>query len=381
MRYKFVFYFVLISFFITLLPQLFYYFDEPETLSLDILDKMIAGNYKDIMPSQNKNENEFDAKVREFNHEFSREIEKELGLEWGGHSTEGYREVPLLGVQLYASRPATLPEARAIILFLIEDYRQKIAQDERVKPFIKERSIQSQDVKMTITFNNPDCIYLEGEIYQISNHFSDSQLLYDAKSAFMEEDPVSSEENLEEAIKLNAASPVSNLATHAASDEEKVLKQAIYHFYEEIAGTAKLMPYAVTEKKVEGVSTFCCDMTAYFPVTQEKARELILFATKRMLHAINGSDQLKSYLGAFPLESDRLKLRISFVDKRNNPYSDVSLDSVVLESNKIYYYQYKTFKKLDYETEDKFLIGVESYPEVLAASMGPLKFIPIEGDL
>ena len=89
------------------------------------------------------------------------------------------------------------------------------------------------------------------------------------------------------------------------------------------------MPYNVREIKV--VFAF------YQKPSMDKARELEVRATERLLQIINSHEKIRPFLSNYPFKSNQAKVSISFLKKDNTMHSDGSFTHVFQVKNTIFF--------------------------------------------
>jgi len=94
-------------------------------------------------------------------------------------------------------------------------------------------------------------------------------------------------------------------------------------------GDGGRMPHDVEELSVH--------LLSYQRATIEKARELEVKATEKLLQLINGHEKIRPYLREYPFKADRAEVSISFEKPNGASYADGSVVYVFQVRNKIIY--------------------------------------------
>ncbi len=93
--------------------------------------------------------------VAEITRSFSKQIEKEFGLDCIGSGGEMPYDVEGISMKFVAYRSATVEEARELEIKLTERFVQVINGHEKIKPFLRECPFPSSRAHVTISFRDP----------------------------------------------------------------------------------------------------------------------------------------------------------------------------------------------------------------------------------
>lgn len=287
----------------------------------------------------------YDVYVDEIMRSVARQMEKELHLVWTGDSGMMHEQVEEIGMKFNAYRRATIEEARALELHVINKLVQAINSHEKIQPYLEERPFTYKRVQVSISFKGENGSYSDGTVAHVSNApdfaviENRNKLFYDSNDPLDQNyDMEIHSEHYEEAERLVKASPRQDLLVHHTTEQEKAIDQLLINFTEEMWETCGLSRWSIGGKMTHGIEEIGAKFTAFYPATQESARELQVFATEKLLKAINNNEKLKPFLKEYPFPASRIKMRICFRDKKYLNYSDGSMESIAFDGNEITYY-------------------------------------------
>lgn len=316
----------------------------------------------------------------EFQSVFGRQIEEEFGLEW---IKDGFlHNFSNDDIEFYAHRRATLEEARALELSVLNKLAAAIQADAKMLSYLNMQSLTPESVGIDIRF-----VYLhhwgydDGSIDNVYSYYSkkdkNRHLRYtttDPFSDYSDDDYRVSdnrfEESFEDAIRLNAAKPIINPAIHEPTGFEDELAQILTSFKEEMKEKYGLRfqssGWMIAGKATSDIAEIRTKCIYLYPADCQEARALMLLATEKLLTALNTSTILRPFLKEYPFSANRLKLRLLF--KKDKllvgyvPYYDGSMESAVLSENTITYYHHIPNTK-DPSLHDRVVYAIESYQE------------------
>lgn len=313
--------------------------------------------------------------INEFQSVFGKQMEREFNLTWieGGFG----RHFATDTIEFFAYRRATLEEARALELSVLNKLAEAIRADPKMLSYLNQLSLTAESIGVDISF-----VYLhhfgydDGSIDTVHSNYSKGDkkryLRYTATDPFSdysaEKDEAfrtDFEESFEDAIKLNAATSIINPTIHESTGFEEELGQILTSFEEEMYKKHSLRfqssGWMLAGKSTPDISEIRTKCMYLYPVNCQEARALILLASEKLLTAMNNSETLRPYLKEYPFSASRLKLRILFRKHKyfvgNVPYYDGSMESVVLNGNAITYYHHMP------NIHDKIIYAKESYQE------------------
>ena len=315
----------------------------------------------------------YDDYVKEIKSAFIEQMEKDLNLQGYSAYDEKHEMIEALGIEFRAHQRATIQEARALELLLIEQFVKAINSHEKIQPHLAERPFTHRRVSVAIYFESPDGgFYADGSVVHIfhGSDFSSSEnrnhLVYQAKDPLIEAPIFFHKESYEKAIQLNAASPIMNPAVHQRTEKEEAIDGTLDQFMHTMSEEYGLSFLAVGGKMATDIKDIAIKIIAFQPANREDARQLLVEVTEKLLVAINNNEKLRPHLADYPFSVDRLRILICFRTKSHNSYSDgISMEDVKLQKGKITYYHSTYFTE---EGEQKVfpvtkIIGIETYPE------------------
>lgn len=294
----------------------------------------------------------------EFQSAFGKQIEEEFGLKWieGGvlHNFSSN------DIEFYAYRRATLEEARALELSVLNKLDKAIQADSKILSYLNKLSLTPESIGIDIRFVNlHNWSYEDGSIDTIYFKYSKKDkkryLWYTTTDPFSdysaEKDEAfrtNFEESFEDALKLNTAISIVNPAIHNPTGFEVELDRILTSFKEEMKEKRILLfrssGWTVAGNFTPDISEIRTKCTHKYPVDCQEARALMLLTTEKLLTALNNSETLRPYLKEYPFPASRLKLRILFRKEKflvgDEPYYDGSMESAVLSGNTITYYHH-----------------------------------------
>ena len=116
-------------------------------------------------------------------------------------------------------------------------------------------------------------------------------------------------------------------------------------------GSGGSMPHDVEEIDVR--------LMSYQKASIEKARELEIKATEKLLTIINDEEKLKPFLREYPFQHARANVSIAFRKKDNTRFTDDSVTIVYQARGKLF------FRTFDAENNRLIPLAEESYEEAL----------------
>lgn len=289
----------------------------------------------------------------EIERSFAEQMEKELNLRWmKAHELnriEDSGNIEKMAIEFYAYRRATIEEARALELLIINKFLKAINSHEKIRPYLKERPFTVKHVGISIKFVKANgWEYGDGSVNSVYNNYealtSQNQLRYYST------DPSGSssipfEETYEEAVRINMVSPIKNPAVHETTEKEEEMNLLLTSFKQEMSTEYYLScwsigwPWTIDGKTINDIEEISSKFTSFHPVTQEEARELIVLATEKLLKIINNNETLRPYLKEYPFPANRVKMRICFRNNRYGTFHEGSMEDVTLEGDEISYFQ------------------------------------------
>ena len=299
-----------------------------------------------------------------------KEAEEKLGLFYNGPRYTIKEKVDMLGMHFSIARRASIEEARALNLYLVNKLRDAINHHEQIQPYLRE--VPFENVDISIDFEGPNRVCSKKNVNHVSNITTLSgkqdKLIYRSKDPFRDTSYPPIIEPYDEAVRLNEASPIKNLASHQTTNLEKAIDTTFRPFLLKIWNDYDLDCWDIGGDIDDSFNEVGCHLVAHYPATQNEARKLLLTVVDVLLKNINNNEALKPYLAEDPFPANRLKIRLRFTDKNHYSYLDGTLEYVVLDGNEISYHQQIKIpgKNEDfYGTIESKQIAKESYLEAL----------------
>jgi hypothetical protein len=334
--------------------------------------------------------------INEFQSVFGKQMEREFNLTLivGGF----LHDFSIDTIEFYAYRRATVEEARALELSVLNKLAEEIRADSKMLSYLNRLSLTPESIGVDIRFVNLQRWgYDDGSIDNVysktdKNDFRKRYLRYTTTDPFSDysdnDDEAFStrfEESFEDAVKLNAATSIINPAIHESTGFENELDQILTSFKEEMNEKHGLLfrpsGWMVAGKSTFDISEIRTKCIYLYPVSCQEARALILLATEKLLTALNNSETLRPYLKEYPISASRLKLRMLFRKYKyfvgHVPYYDGSMESAVLNGNAITYYHHIPNIE-DSSMHDRVVYAKESYQEAQKTFENTPPLTPLE---
>lgn len=313
--------------------------------------------------------------LNEFHRAFGKQMEKEFNLKWVHNFSSDEAE-------FYAHRRATLEEARALELLVLNRLAEEVHADPKLLSYLDMLYLSPESLGASIGFVNlQNWGYDDGSIDKVYFNYSKREkkryLRYTTTDPFSdysaEKDGTFNtdyKESFEEAVKKNAAAFIVNPAIHNQREFEDELDQILTSFKEEMKKKNNLFfrssGWMVAGNSTSDISEIRIKCSYYYPVDCQEARALMLLATEKLLTALNNSETLRPYLKDYPFSTKRVKMRMLFRKEKyfvgDVPYYDGSMESAVLSGDAITYYHHIPNAK-DPSWHDRVIYAKESYQE------------------
>ncbi|MCB1114867.1 MAG: hypothetical protein KDK71_00230 [Chlamydiia bacterium] len=320
---------------------------------------------------------EYEKLVYEIVDSFAETVKEEFDLElikWGGV----FRDYLRKGVGFHAFRRATLDEARALELAVIERLTATIQAHQEIQPYLKEYDIDPKKIFVDISFVQSKEFkseYDDGTVCHVCKfRYPYERLVFKSKDPFGDKYGTDStqeiEEPLEEARAINCRSLIDHLAIHKAQEYEDELYRLFALFEKEMKRKhsieLKAIGWIVPGKEDFDVGEIRGRLKVSRRTSHVQARLLMVAASQRLLDLMNQSEILKPHLKESPFPASRLKLQL--IVRKNEffvgegHYRDGTIDSVILDENRLIYKCYSP----DPERKDRthlVVCGNESFEE------------------
>lgn len=285
------------------------------------------------------------------------QLEKEFNFRHGlgNIATRPTEKIEQLEFKFYIPRRATVDEARALMLAVLDRCAQAINSHEKIQPFLIERPFPKERVHISLYFekrhDDYSSSYLDGSV--TTAFASTRRFSYSAQTPFKSYIDLG-EETFKEAAILAAKSPFEDLSVHQSTEMEEGLDKIFDQFSKEMEKKFDLR-MDIGGNLTQGLWDIEINARMYHRATQKEARKLVILAAEKL------SDQINSHFNESLFHPRRLKLKIDFIDKRHRNYCDGTIESVMLEGSEI---NYLTSEKQNLERYEREL-PKESYREAL----------------
>ena len=278
--------------------------------------------------------------------QFIREMEQTYGWVCVGDGGSMPDKVRSISVQFAIPRRATIEEARALEVMATERFSEMVNADEKIRPYLCEFPFPPQRTEVSLSFYTP-----------LGNPPSDGSVafLFHAKEKlfYCSFDPMTKQSFVDifqepylDAKQIVASSPKLNPFAHEQKPYEAPIDATFDVYATEMFKKHKLGCQNISEKIKDGIIEEVFVELIYFHATKmDKARELQVVATEKLLEAINSNEKLRPYLKNYPFSPNQLKVTVLFRKSNYYPYFDGTLDSVHQSGDEVTYLNQHYFDK------------------------------------
>ncbi|MEI8125937.1 MAG: hypothetical protein WCG42_09285 [Parachlamydiaceae bacterium] len=334
--------------------------------------------------NEDATDEQYESYIKEFQNVFRKEMEREFNLTWtGGDFPHRFSPHSII---FYTYRRATLEEARALELSVLNRLAEKIRADPNMLSYLNRKSLSVESIGVDIHFAYLyHWSYYDGSIESIYSSYSKRDkkryLQYTTTDPFSDSSALDYkafgtrfDESYEDAVKLNATISTVNTAIHQPTEFEDELNQILTSFEKKMKEKHGLRfqssGWMSAGKATSDISEIRAKCMYLYPVDCQEARALMLLATEELLSSLNTSATLRPYLKEYPFTASRLKLRMLFQKEKflvgYVHYYDGSMESAVLNENVITYYHHIPSIK-DPNLHDRVVYAKETYQEAQKA--------------
>lgn len=270
--------------------------------------------------------------------DFAKEMEEKYGLICNGDSGSMPDTVRSLGAQFQLFRRATTEEARILATLATERLAEMVNNHAKIRPYLCEFPFPPSRIDVSISFYSPNGYALEdGNIYLVFQ--ARGKLFYCIRDAFIGRLVDKFDESFEEAKKIVQASPNINPFVHQEKPHESLIDAVLAAYLREMVKDYRFGVDRIGGKLVDGVDEVVVRLIYFQPTNLEKARELQIIATERLLYLLNSNEQLRPYIKDYPFTLNNLKVSVLFRKKNYFPYFNGSMERASQEGDQICYYQ------------------------------------------
>ena len=315
---------------------------------------------------------EYSTYIKEIRGVFAKQVDKEFNLYGYGGKGMMHAKIEHFGMDFVAHRRATIEEARALHLAIMEKFVEAVNRHEKIQPFLEVQPFSYQRAAISISFVRKDHDAFADDsiakVFNISGNATAEQnrnkLFYCSSDPYRESYVDRFSETYEEAVKLAAASHIKGLAVHEGNEKEELMDQLLDGFVQEMKELGVYYRDIGGKFFIGPVKEIGGSFNVFHKANQEEARQLVLHMTEKLLETVNKNEKLKPYLEIDPFPSSSIKIKIGFRDKRHEPYYDGSVTDVRLDNGKIAYEKYAYRDKSDKWSGYSFVFGEENYEDV-----------------
>lgn len=327
--------------------------------------------------------NEYGDYMHEIERSFANQMYTEFALLWSGDMNMTREKVKEMGMKFLTYRRATIEEARALELLVIDRFVQAINAHEKIQPFLDISPFSFKRVSISISFKGINGQIADGNVSYMLNVAdlattpSRNHIVYFSYDPFKDENVKQLAEPYEEALRLNDAASV-DPKIHQENMYEDEMDALLASFTEDMQEQYGLKNWSIGGNWMNGINEIGGKFVLRQYITQEEARQLLVEVTEKLLSAVNSHEKLRPYLKEYPFPSNLLKIRICCEEQKYHPFPDVRMESIILNENIVTYVQEITHPKEEgkiFRESEKVTLGLESYPEALTiVENNPLKF-------
>ena len=284
--------------------------------------------------------------VNEIQESFKAEILNDMNLVCVGQRSSFHEKVEEISLDFFAYRRATIEEARALQLYLMNKLADRVNAHDEIQPFLKERPVTYKSIEIGISFKSPHGLYSDGTVGYI---FNVPDVYWGKENRnrlhYRSVDPLTGnlihlfQEPYEEAAKLVQASPITNLKAHKTTPQEEAFDEVIYMFAKEMESKYGFECWNIGGRINDYLEEIGVNFVFVHRAMQEEAKEFLILATETLRRFVNENVKIRPFLKEFPFLSDRIKMTIEFTKRNHVPYYDESIEKVGLEGNEIIYYK------------------------------------------
>ncbi|MCE5316756.1 MAG: hypothetical protein LLG04_05255 [Parachlamydia sp.] len=308
---------------------------------------------------------------------FAEKMNNELGLHTNGVRAKWSDTIDEIELSFSAQRRATIEEARALALYIIEQVVHDLNKQGKYRPYFKESPLSYKAVSLQLSFISPEGRYCDGsvsymrKVYGYSTYIEDQNMLY-----YYASDPFSemkstdlNAEHYEDAVVKLSSSSLKFPFAHKTTEFEAAMDHIFETYSDEMSQEKQLIRWSLGGLLSGNVEKIGVILTYFQPTHLKQGRELLAFATERLIKAINESEKLKPYLLEKPFSEKRVRMEIRFRNYNYFNFHDDSLDGAVLDNGQVTYSHEENAHHEDYpDLKEVKPFLWESYQEAIEKS-------------
>lgn len=262
--------------------KIYYLLFIPPRRSTEIAKESYEDTYKIVQNSKSKNETDYQKYVNEITQAFCKEVDKEFGF-----TCVGFKGNAPFQISFIADKTTSVEEARIYEIALIEKLLKIINDHEKIRPYLREYPFTMDSMCISIFFRN-DKIEAKRDIDRVSQ--IKNELVYSnydrGKRAYRE----IAKEGFDEAHR------------------NQYTQEVVDTFIAEVRKEYGLIRFASSQKP----DPFEIELYSQKPASLDRARELEVLITEKLLKIINSHEKLRPYLREYPSTIDQVHITIDF---------------------------------------------------------------------
>ncbi len=307
--------------------------------------------------------------VNEIERSFVVQIRKELGLHASGTLNSLNEKVEVLGIRIVAHRRASLEEARALHILIMEKFLQAINSHEKIQPYLSVQPFSYKQAIVVIEFYgingtiSDESISYMFNVSDLAITSSKNHIVYYSHDPFKCKNVKEIEEPYEEALRINSLSSI-DPTIHKGNGYEEEIDSLLASFREEIEEQYQLRVWNFGGKWTHQIENIGATIKLGHFFSQTEARQLLVEIVEKLLSKLNSNEKLKSFYQDYPFHSGLLKLAFHFEPRDYFP--EIRLEKLTLENNKVTFIQETILPKEEgkfFRDREREILPIETYDE------------------
>ncbi len=275
--------------------------------------------------------------ANQISQEFIREIENKYGCVCIGSGGVMPKQIEDIRIEFAIEHRATIEEARALEVLAVERLTEMVNASEKIRPYLAEFPFSSDRAEVGFSFYAPyGGQFADGSLKRIFQ--TRGKLCFYAEDVEAGRSISLLQEPYTEAKKNVEVSPLQNPFVHQEKPHEPLIDAVFSAYLKEMLKEFHLECDTIGGKLTDGVEEVVVKLIYFHPTQIDKARELQIIATEKILDAINNNEELRPYVKNYPLSLGKLKVSVLFRKSNYFPYFKGSLESVVQKGDQVTYF-------------------------------------------
>jgi hypothetical protein len=185
--------------------------------------------------------------VHELEWYFAQKMAGLFGMGWSGTKHGLHETIDILGMDFEAYRRATIDEARALMLFVVDDFMKTLNQNEALRPFLVSYAFENTPI--SISFSGAFEDYSDGTVSRVSLYGGEEtdKLCYYTDNPYIFKSTKIFEETYREAKERDAALNL-DPSVHATKKGEEEIDELLYKFRRALYDDVYLSVYSIGAK-------------------------------------------------------------------------------------------------------------------------------------